>query len=126
MTYHVTVTREDGLWVANIAELSPGATDVEHFADLETEVRDLISGLSDADPDELEVSWRYVVDETDVTDVVQSWARAERELAVASSAREEARANVMSALRHARMSQAAIGDLLGLSHQRVHQLVKAG
>ena len=30
-TYTVTVTREDGLWVAVVAELNPAATDVEHF-----------------------------------------------------------------------------------------------
>lgn len=41
-TYEVWVTREDSLWVADVRGLRHllGATDVEHFADLDQEVRD--------------------------------------------------------------------------------------
>lgn len=45
--YHVTVTRDSGLWAAVVDGLPPhvvGATDVERFADLDVEVRDLIAG----------------------------------------------------------------------------------
>lgn len=44
-TYHITVTREDGLWVAVVRDLPAGTTDVERITDLETEVRDLIATL---------------------------------------------------------------------------------
>lgn len=59
-TYDVTVTREDDLWVADITGegLGPAATDVERFADLDTEVRDLIAGLTDADPGSLGLAIR--------------------------------------------------------------------
>jgi hypothetical protein len=44
-SYDVTVTREDTLWVAHADNV--GATDVEHFQDLEVEVRDYIAGMTD-------------------------------------------------------------------------------
>lgn len=68
--YDVTVTREDDLWVADIAGLA-AATDVEHFADLEVEVRNLIAGLTDADPADFVINWRYLVNGRDVTRVDQ-------------------------------------------------------
>ncbi|MGH3319347.1 MAG: hypothetical protein ACRDN9_04045 [Streptosporangiaceae bacterium] len=127
-TYDVAVTREDGLWVAVIDGLPPhtvGATDVERFADLDVEVRDLVAGLTDTDPDDFDLTWRYVVGGVEVTDTVTGWAAAERQLAEASSAREEFRAAVIDQLSRAGASQATIGDVLGLSHQRVHQLAKS-
>lgn len=63
ITYDVTVTREDGLWVADVHgnALGPAATDTEHFADLNVEVRDLIAGLADTDPDDLGLRWQYMI-----------------------------------------------------------------
>jgi hypothetical protein len=61
-TYGVTLTREDQLWTANVDGLPPhmiGITDAERFADLEVEVRDLVAGLTDSDPDTFELSWRW-------------------------------------------------------------------
>lgn len=60
-TYEVRMTREDNLWVADVRGLPPhliGATDVERFADLDGEVRDLIAGLTDTDPDDFAIAWR--------------------------------------------------------------------
>lgn len=56
-TWVVTVSREDGLWVAVVDGLPGGATDLAHFDDLEVEVRDLISGLADVDPDGFVIEW---------------------------------------------------------------------
>jgi uncharacterized protein YegJ (DUF2314 family) len=58
-TWVATVSREEGLWVAVVDGRPGGATDVEHFDDLEVEVRDLISGLVDADPDGFDIAWRF-------------------------------------------------------------------
>lgn len=101
------------------------ATDTTRFADLDTEVRDLVPGLTDTDPDDPDLTWRYVIDGTDVTDTVRAWLSAERRLAEVSGAREAARTAVVEELSRSGASQAVIGDVLGLSHQRVHQLVKA-
>jgi predicted XRE-type DNA-binding protein len=126
MTYNVTVTRENGLWVADIHgdDLGPAATDTERFAHLDTEVHDLIAGLTDTDPGDFDITWRYVIDGNDVTAAVTRLGAAETELRAASSAREEARVGVLDQLARAGLSQAAIGEVLGLSHQRVHQLLK--
>jgi hypothetical protein len=58
-TYRATVAREDNLWVAVVADLPGGATDVERITGLDLEVRDLIAGLRDIDPDDFEIEWHY-------------------------------------------------------------------
>lgn len=127
--YEVTVTRDDGLWAAVIDGLPPhviGATDVERFGDLEVEVRDLIAGLTDTDPDSFALAWRYVFGGQDVTSLIIDLSGSEHAYAEAAAARDAARREVIRVLLNARLSQSAIGDVLGLSHQRIHQLAKAG
>jgi hypothetical protein len=126
--YEVTVTRDAGLWAAVISGLPPhvlGATDVERFDELDTEVRDLIAGLTDTDPDSFGLAWRYVLAGRDVTSVIIDLADSEHAFKKASAARDAARREVIRALTDARLSQSAIGEVLGLSHQRIHQLAKA-
>jgi hypothetical protein len=128
-TYDVTVTRDSGLWAAVVTGLPPhvvGATDVERFADIDVEVRDLIAGLTDSAPDSFGLRWRYVIDGSDVTSLLESLFASELAYANAAAARDTARSQAIHALAHAHLSQTAIGDVLGLSHQRVHQLLKAG
>jgi DNA-directed RNA polymerase specialized sigma24 family protein len=126
-TYRVEVTREDGLWVADIwgPELGPAATDIVHFADLETEVRDLIAGLTDTDPREFGLTWRYSIGGADMTSTIRRLLEAEVGLQQATQAHEEARRRALTELASTGLSQSAIGDVLGVSHQRVHQLLKA-
>jgi predicted XRE-type DNA-binding protein len=126
-TYQVTVTREDGLWVADIwnPDLGPAATDAARFTDLDTEVRDIIAGLTGSEPDEAILSWRFVIDEADVTQAVTRLLDAEAELRNATRVRTEARSQALRELADAGLSQSAIGDILGVTHQRVHQLLKA-
>jgi hypothetical protein len=128
MTYEVTVTREDGLWVASIAgeDVGPAATDAVRFADVDVEVRDLIAGLTDADPDVLSLDWHYVIGGQDVTLTVETLLTAERTLRAAERSYETARQMALRELDGTGLPQSAIGDVLGVSHQRVHQLLKAG
>lgn len=127
-TYDVTVTREDDAWVADIhgAQLGPAATDVDRFADLDVEVRDLIAGLTDTDPDSIDLTWQYVIDGVDVTKQIDALVHAEAEYAEVSHARQAAREQLLQTLSgETSLPQSAIGDVLGLSHQRVHQLLHA-
>ena len=126
-SYQVEVTREDGLWVADIwgPELGPAATDTVHFADLETEVRDLIAGLTDTDPSDFGLTWRYNIAGADMTSTIGRLLEAEVGLQQATQAYDEARRAALRELAGTGLSQAAIGDVLGISHQRVHQLLKA-
>lgn len=128
MTHHVTITREDNLWVAEIPGV--GATDVEHFADLDLEVRDYVAGMTDADPDELDLEWRYEVNGRDVTGALARFMAAEFELrevaeleAERVAARDAARMAAIEEIRSAGASQRVAADVVGLSHQRVHQLI---
>lgn len=127
-TYQVTVTRDENLWAAVIDGLPAGmigATDAERFEDLDTEVRDLIAGLTDTEPDSFGLTWRYVIDGQDVTDVIIRFTEAQAAFGEAARARDGARNAVLAALAKAGLPQSAIGDVLGVSHQRVHQLLKA-
>ena len=126
-SYQVEVTREDGRWVADIwaPELGPAATDTLHFADLEAEVRDLIAGLTDSKPEDFELTWRYMIGGADRTETISRLLKAEVGLQKATQAHEEARRAVLQELASAGLSQAVIGDVLGVSHQRVHQLLRA-
>jgi hypothetical protein len=125
--YEITVTLEDGLWVADIAGegLGPAATDVARFPDLETDVRDLIAGLTDTDPGEAELAWRYIIGGRDVTTTIEILMLAEHNFESAARNREMARQLVLDELRGAGVAQKAIGDVLGVSHQRVHQLLNS-
>jgi hypothetical protein len=126
-SYRVEVTREDGLWVADIwaPELGPAATDTVHFADLEAEVRDLVAGLTDRGPEDFELTWRYNIGGSDLTETISRLLKAGVGLQKAMQAHEEARRAALQELADAGLAQAVIGDVLGVSHQRVHQLLKA-
>lgn len=127
--YDVTVTREDNLWVADIAGLT-AAVDVESFAELDVEVRDLIVGLTDADPDEITINWRYEVNGRDVTAQFQRFLTVEAQLREQIQHEEELRTTrdaeriaLLRELADAGLSQRVIGDAVSLSHQRVNQII---
>lgn len=123
-TYHVTVTREDGVWVADIEGLT-AATDVPRFHDLEVEVRDLIAGLTDTDPDSFDLTWRYLFGDADVSTNVSELRQAENALRAVEARREQARLQIIQLAKMAGLSERVVADVLGVSHQRVNQLVKA-
>jgi predicted XRE-type DNA-binding protein len=123
-TYDVTVSREDELWVADITGMT-AATDVLRFSDLDVEVRDLIAGLTDADPDEFEIRWHHRAGDDDVTALIEELAEVEAAAEEATARRDAVRLEIIRRLSAAGLSQRVIADVLGLSHQRVNQLANA-
>ncbi|HEU5418077.1 MAG TPA: hypothetical protein VFV41_10335 [Streptosporangiaceae bacterium] len=103
-----------------------GAADVDRFADLDAEVRELIADLTDSDPRSFSLFWQYVIGDEDVTVEVSRLRNAELALRQAADERDDARRAAIEALARANVSQAVIGDVLGLSHQRIHQMLRAG
>lgn len=119
-TYEVTVTREDNLWVADTHDLQ--VTDVEHFDDLNVEVRDLIAGLTDADPDDFNLTWHFEFNGYDVTSDIVSALEKELHLKKAERERDTERKRAITAMRRAGLSFRQIGEVLDISHQRAQQL----
>ena len=125
-TYTVTVSRDENLWAARIDGLPPGligVTDVARCADLEVEVRDLVAGLTDTDPDAFDLTWHYAQDGHDYTTSFQQAHEWQRRLAEAEANRDRYRAAAAREMARAGLSQRAIGDALGISHQRVGQIL---
>ncbi len=127
--FRVTVTRDDGVWVAVVDGLPDcvvGAIDVLSFADVGHEVRELIADLTDSDPSEFWIEWHYRVGNHDVSPQIRRYLDAEedvRRLSVATDVRDEERLNIVRELAGP-LSQRTLADMLGVSHQRVNQLVK--
>ena len=127
-TYRVTVEREDQLWTALVEGLPSrafGATDTDRFADLDDMVRDLVATLTDTDPDSFDLTWRYVQHGVDYTAEIEQSLAASAALLEAEATHQKARGAAVAAMAGAGLSQRAIGDALGLSYQRVGQLVRA-
>ncbi|MCX2732527.1 MerR [Saccharopolyspora sp. NFXS83] len=122
-SYRVHVSREDRSWVAHVQGLPAGATEVDHLEELDLEVRDLIAGLADREPDSFRIDWRYLQGDVEYTRPVEElrhWA-AESKQAAANA--ERARREIITTLRSAGLSQRAIAEVIGTSHQRVAQLM---
>lgn len=127
-TYHVTVTREDGTWFADVDGLPSnliGATDVPRFADRDVEVRDLVAGLTDTAPDQFDLAWRFSFGDSDVTELVIEFEHVERHLDELETRRDELRRELIRVGLAAKLWQSAIADVLGVSQQRVNQLANA-
>ena len=120
-SYTVRVSREEPWWVAVVSGLPGGATEARRLSQLETEVRDLIAGLTDSDEDAFELDWTYDLPPElarPVREFVEARTRrqtAERDYAVA----QEQAVNALTA-EHVSVRDAA--ELLGLSYQRVAQI----
>ena len=126
--YRVVVEREDQLWTALVDGLPSGmfgATDTDRFVDLDDLVRDLIATLTDVDPSTFDLTWHFVQIGVDYTDAIEQASETAQALHAAGAAHEEARGTAVEAMVRAGLSQRAIGDALGLSYQRIGQLVRA-
>jgi hypothetical protein len=124
--YTVRVTREGTLWVAGVAgDLGKGivaTADYERFADIEPGMREVIADATDRDPASFTIALRYAFGGPDTTWRVREYLAAERAAQAAQERCDRARADLITAL-HGSLSLRAIADLVGLSHQRVHQIV---
>jgi hypothetical protein len=133
--YRVVVSREDPWWVA----ISYGAglpdhgaaTETRTISDLEDKVRDLIVLRTGADlrkPYEvairgLDLEWSYDLPPYAET-ALRDYRDSKRELAAAKVRYAESAEQAASVLHgKTRVSVRDIAELMGISHQRVHQLL---
>ncbi|MEV0359256.1 hypothetical protein AB0H71_24690 [Nocardia sp. NPDC050697] len=121
--YSVSVSREDDLWVAVVDGVPGGATDVEQFGELPGAVSDLIATLLDIDPDDFWIEWHYRQNGHDFTELVERLQEWEKLADRAARSRDASRLAAVEAMRAAGLSYRAIADAIGISHQRVGQLL---
>src|ERR1700742_3888702 len=123
--YRVTVSREGGLWIAEVAGLAGGVTDVERFEDLSGAVRDLIATLTTAEPDAFWVEWDYLQGSHELAGQLAELRRWEQLAVAAVAQRDLTRRHVGGLMREAGLSYREIADAIGISHQRVAQIIDA-
>ncbi|GAA3363987.1 MerR [Saccharopolyspora gregorii] len=121
--YRVDVSRESSGWVAVVRGLPAGATEVDHFDELDVEVRDLIAGLADREPDSFDLSWHYRQGDVEYTRPVEELVHWREQSRRAAENAERARLEIITTLRAAGLSQRVIAEVIGTSHQRVAQLL---
>jgi len=120
-TYRVTVTREDGYWVAVVDGLRGGATETRRLDRIEDQVRELVAGLADAREDSFQLAWEYELPRP-LADRLQALHEKRDTL---KRAKDEYEAAIRDAVAEARSESISVRDtgaLLGLSYQRIQQL----
>jgi hypothetical protein len=122
--YSVTVYRENNLWVAVVDGLPGGATDAERFEDLHDAVYDLIATLQDVEPDTFWVQWRFRQGGYELSDELRELRQWDKQTELALANRDAARRAAIGTMRQAGLSYREIADVIGISHQRVGQLLE--
>lgn len=125
--YTATVIRDEDLWVVRVSGLPEhvvGTVDYVHFSEIKDEVPEAIADLTDTDPEDFTITWRYEFGGEDVTEDVIQYLVAEEEFRRSQAERDRARARVLETMRREGVTQRAMADVVDLSHQRVHQLLK--
>lgn len=121
MTYHAQVERDGRFWYIRVPEIGR-STQARHLREVEAMARDLISIIEDVDPASFELEIHVDVPAETRTRL----QRAERLRAQSARAQAAAAAELRTAARElheAGMPLRDIGQLLGVSYQRAHQLV---
>ena len=120
----VDVTREDPYWVGSVRGLRGGATETRRLDKLEAEVRDLIAGLLDIDEDTIELRFNYgPALHREGTKAVQQAHEARSHLRAAQEAYDSVMREAARELRSESVSLRDSAALLGVSFQRVQQLI---
>lgn len=122
LAFAVTVRWEDPFWVAVVDGVPGGATEVRRLPALDGEVRDLVSALLDVDPAALELRYDYQL-VGGAGAALSAYATAKQALATATRTVEHEQVAVARELQAAGVSLRGSAVLMGLSHQRVQQIL---
>jgi DNA-directed RNA polymerase specialized sigma24 family protein len=127
MTSHrwrVEVTREDGHWLADVRGLEGAHTYAPNLTALDKYVREVIilaADLPDDAASELEIDYRYDVDDDAVLEALALQAK-RRELEVATAELQRSTREVAKELAAHGFSVRDAGPLLGVSPGRISQV----
>ena len=119
-SYDVTIAKEGKYWLVRIPAID-GLTQARNYAEVELMAREYISLVRDVDLAEVSIASVAVEGVSEVIrQAAEERARAkELESAASRRVREAAKS-----LRSSGVSLVDIGAILGVSHQRVHQLIE--
>jgi transcriptional regulator with XRE-family HTH domain len=131
--YGLRVWREDGWWLARVMSASSGAdespvnaiTQARTLARIEPMARDLIATILDADETEFDVAYDYVLP-SDLDELVRDAKGARAWLEAAQDLWQERSIAAARGLTGRGYSLRDVAALLGLSHQRIDQLLAGG
>lgn len=121
-TYSAKAERDGRFWLVTVAGV--GVTQARHLREVELMARDLVAVMREVKPDsfglEVELALPASVDKH-----IREAARL-RALAMESNAAAARRSrDAARELREAGLTVRDVGEVLGVSHQRAHQLVKS-
>lgn len=124
-TYQATVTREDGWWMVHVPEID-GLSQARRLAEAPTMARELVAVTLDVPVESVTVEIVVeAVDGVPVRATVEEVA-AERAEAARLEADATAKARALArALAAHNVPLRDVGTILGVSHQRAHQLISA-
>ena len=119
-SYRATVARDGRLWLVRVDGV--GSTQARHLRELDTMAKDLIALMTNDNPEEVVVDYDIRLP----AEVADHLRRSEALRAASAEAQAAAAAEVRSAARQLHEQGVAlrdVGKVLGVSHQRAHQLV---
>jgi hypothetical protein len=119
--YQVTVSREEPYWVGAVSDVPGAVVETRRLDHLEDEIRDGLALLLGVPYDSFGLDWSYELP-SEISGAVEAYRRVSTRLADAESEYAEVSRNAVLELKRARVSQRNAAALLGVSHQRVHQL----
>lgn len=126
-TYRLIIGREGKQWTATVEGLPPGNSAHVRFAKMaqvEPTMRDVIASVLGCERHAFDLDVRYVFDGEDVTEAIQTYFVAAAAFEVAIGNRDAKRKTMVDELAEEGMSQRAIAQIIGRSHQRVNQILK--
>jgi DNA-directed RNA polymerase specialized sigma24 family protein len=120
MTYKATVERDGRFWLVRVEGV--GATQARHLRELDAMARDLVAVMTDLDADEVEVEYDFRLPGS-VQDHLERAEQLRQESARANSASAAELRAAVRELADEGLTVRDIGQVLGMSYQRAHQLL---
>jgi predicted RNase H-like HicB family nuclease len=123
-TYTVEVTRGERWWLVRVPEIQAAVSQARSLRDVESTARDLISVLLEVPANSFDLNQTLRL--PDAVEELLRISSSERETAAQAQARAAVAVRKAAAeMRAAEMSLRDIGEALGVSYQRAHQLVSS-
>ncbi|PDQ34983.1 MAG: hypothetical protein B5766_08310 [Candidatus Lumbricidophila eiseniae] len=122
ITYTVTAERSGRFWAIDIPEIQGGHTQARSLTEVDVMARDCICILKDIPADSFDIDVSVKLPTTAQEHLTAARSLSAQAVAVQAKAAAESRAAARE-LKAAGLTLREIGIVLGVSHQRAHQLV---